>query len=43
MERVGGGGGGGGGSLPLSGYVLRPQALRAYAATPSSDRHSAAP
>ena len=25
----------GGGSLPLSGYVLRPPALRAYAATPS--------
>ena len=26
----------GGGSLPLSGYVLGPLALRAYAATPSS-------
>ncbi len=26
----------GGGSLPLSGYVLRPPALRAYAATPGA-------
>ena len=29
----------GGGSLPLRGYVLRPSALRAYAATPSSHPH----
>ncbi len=28
----------GGGSLPLSGYVLGPLVLRAYAATPSFDR-----
>ena len=27
---------GGGGGLPLSGYGLRPMALRAYAATPSA-------
>ena len=30
----------GGGSLPLSGYVLRPPALRAYAATPSVYPHT---
>ena len=29
----------GGGSLPLSGYVLGPLVLRAYAATPSFDLH----
>ena len=33
----------GGGSLPLSGYVLWPSALRAYAATPSVMLHSGFP